>query len=123
MAAKTRTYALPHKTKKAAAVPAPRPVTNTTGISPLGDYVLILPDEAASVSGGGILLPETGKDHPNRGKVLAVGPGLFEYGHFTPTTLQVGDHAIFEQFSGTSINVGGKEHKLIRQAQLMATQS
>jgi chaperonin GroES len=91
------------------------------GLRPLDDRVVVEGTEAEEKTTGGILLPDTAKQKPQQGKVLAVGPGkLSEKGDRTAVGVKVGDTVIFGKYSGSDVEVGGKEYKILREADILA---
>ena len=81
-----------------------------TKIRPLGDKILIQRMEAEEKTAGGILLPDTAKEKPKRGKVIAVGQGkLLEDGKRAQLQVKKGDEVLFSSYAGTDITVGTKE--------------
>lgn len=94
---------------------------STITLQPLEDRVLVAPVEAESISAGGIVLPDSAKDKPTRGEVLAVGPGrLNKSGDRVPMSVKVGDVVLYGLYSGSDIKVAGKEHKIMRESDLLA---
>ncbi len=90
-------------------------------IRPLEDRVVIEQIEAEEKTAGGIVLPDTAKEKPQRGKVLAVGPGkLLDSGSRAEIALQVGDEVLFGKYSGTDIKVDGHEVKILRETDILA---
>ena len=90
-------------------------------LKPLDDRVVVEPLEAEEKTPGGIVLPDTAKEKPQRGKVIAVGPGkLLEDGNRAPIPVEVGDEVIFGKYSGTEVEVDGKELKILRESDLLA---
>jgi len=90
-------------------------------IQPLGDRVLVKPLEKEEKTKGGIFLPDTAKEKPQEGKVLAVGPGkLSDEGKRIPMDLAVGDIVIFAKYGGTEIKEGDEELILLREADILA---
>jgi chaperonin GroES len=90
-------------------------------IKPLDDRVVIETMEQDEKTSGGIFLPETAKEKPQRGKVLAVGPGrLADEGERIPASVKKGDHVLFGKFSGTEVEVDGKEVLIMRESDLLA---
>lgn len=109
--------------KKAAVAPAKatKAAKPSTGIIPLEDRVLVKPDGAETVTAGGIVLPDAAQEKPARGTVVAVGPGkLGKTGERTALTVSIGDVVIYGKYSGSDIKIGGDEHKLIRESELLA---
>ncbi|MFQ3594472.1 MAG: co-chaperone GroES [Gemmataceae bacterium] len=94
---------------------------STLKIRPLDDRVVVEPLEADEKTAGGILLPDTAKEKPQRGKVLAVGPGAAnDEGKRTPIGVAVGDTVLFGRYAGNDIEVGGKELKIMRESDILA---
>jgi len=90
-------------------------------LKPLDDRVVVEPLEAEEKTPGGIVLPDTAKEKPQRGKVIAVGPGkLLDDGNRAPIPVEVGDEVIFSKYSGTEVEVDGKELKILRESDLLA---
>ena len=82
-------------------------------LNPLDDRVVVEPVEAEERTAGGIVLPDTAKEKPQRGKVLAVGPGkLLDSGKRGELSVQVGDQVIYGKYGGTDIEVNGDDVKL-----------
>ncbi|MFO0961538.1 MAG: co-chaperone GroES [Phycisphaerales bacterium] len=78
-------------------------------VRPLGDKILVKRDEAATKTDAGIFLPETAKDKPKQGKVIALGSGILnkETGEFLPFSVKKGDTVIFSSYSGTEVKIDG----------------
>lgn len=90
-------------------------------IKPLDDRVVIEPLEAEEKTAGGIVLPDTAKEKPMRGKVVATGPGrMLENGQRAEVTVKKGDEVIYGKYSGTEIKVKGKEYVIVRESELLA---
>ncbi|MCX7665878.1 MAG: co-chaperone GroES [Gemmataceae bacterium] len=90
-------------------------------IRPLDDRVLIEPLEAEEKTAGGILLPDTAKEKPQRGKIIAVGPGkLRDNGERTPLSVKIGDEVLFGRYAGSEIKQGDKEYKVMRESDILA---
>lgn len=85
-------------------------------IRPLSDRVVIEPAEAETKTASGIIIPETAKEKPQRGKVLAAGPGKKD----EPTTVKVGDTVLYGKYSGTEIAVDGKDYLIMRESDILA---
>jgi len=85
-------------------------------IKPLNDRILVRRLEAEEKTKGGIVLPETAKEKPKEGEVIAVGPGkMLESGKRQSLELKKGDKIIFESYAGTEIKVDGKEYLLMKE--------
>jgi len=87
---------------------------------PLGGRVLIEPIEQEEVTAGGIVLPETAKEKPQQGKVLAVGPGdRNDKGERIPMEVKTGDVVLFAKYSGTEVKMDGKKLLILRESDLL----
>ncbi len=90
-------------------------------VRPLEDRVVIEQIEAEEKTAGGIVLPDTAKEKPQRGKVLSVGPGkLLDSGTRAEINLKEGDEVLFGKYSGTDIKVDGHEIKILRESDILA---
>ena len=90
-------------------------------IRPLDDRVVVEPIEAEDVTAGGIVLPEAAKEKPQRGTVVAVGPGrLLDSGERGALSVAVGDEVIYGKYGGTDIEVDGDDVKILREADILA---
>jgi chaperonin GroES len=90
-------------------------------LRPLDDRVVIEPQEAEERTAGGIVLPDTAKEKPQRGKVISIGPGkLLDSGKRGALSVGVGDVVIYGKYSGTDIEVSGKEVKILRESDILA---
>jgi chaperonin GroES len=90
-------------------------------LKPLDDRVVVEPMDAEETTAGGIVLPDTAKEKPQRGKVVAVGPGrLLDSGERCPVSVQVGDQVLFGKYGGTDLEVNGQEIKILRESDILA---
>ncbi len=90
-------------------------------IRPLDDRVVVQPVDAESTTAGGIVLPDTAKEKPQRGTVLAVGPGkLLDSGNRGTLSVAVGDVVIYGKYGGSDIEVDGAEVKILRESDILA---
>ncbi len=90
-------------------------------IRPLDDRVVVEPVEAEERTAGGIVLPDSAKERPQRGTVKSVGPGkLLENGKRGALSVTVGDEVIYGKYSGTDIDVDGQEVKILRETDILA---
>jgi chaperonin GroES len=89
-------------------------------IHPLEDRVVILPDEEADAMRGALYIPDTAKEKPTRGQVLAVGPGRIEKGQRVKMDLLAGDKVIYGKYSGTPYEVGDDELIIIKASDILA---
>lgn len=88
---------------------------------PLNDHILVKRIEADSKSKGGIIIPETAKEKPQEGKVLAVGPGkVLDNGRRQEPSVKVGDKVLFGKYSGTEFSVLEKDELVIREGDILA---
>jgi chaperonin GroES len=90
-------------------------------LRPLDDRVVVEPKEAEERTAGGIVLPDTAKEKPQRGKVISVGPGrLLDTGDRGALSVAVGDEVIYGKYSGTDIEVEGRDVKILREGDILA---
>ncbi|MCX6053785.1 MAG: co-chaperone GroES [Chloroflexi bacterium] len=90
-------------------------------MKPLGSRVLVEPVEENDITAGGIVLPETAKEKPQKGVVLSVGPGdRDDDGKRIPLDVSVGDTVLFAKYGGTEIKVEGKKLLILRESDLLA---
>ncbi|MBT4207165.1 co-chaperone GroES [Candidatus Woesearchaeota archaeon] len=90
-------------------------------INPLSDRVVIEAAEADEVSTGGIILPDTAQEKPQRGKVVAVGPGrTTDSGTLVSPSVSVNDEVLYGKYSGTEINIDGSDLLIVRENDIMA---
>ena len=90
-------------------------------LRPLDDRVVVEPVEAEEMTAGGIVLPDTAKEKPQRGKVLAVGPGkLLDSGQRGELSVAIGDEVIYGKYAGSDFEVDGREVKILRENDILA---
>jgi chaperonin GroES len=90
-------------------------------VKPLDDRVLVKQTEAEEKTSGGIVLPDTAKEKPQRGKVVAVGPGkLLETGKRCAMTLKKGDEVFYGKYTGTEIKIDGDPYVILRESDVLA---
>ena len=89
-------------------------------IHPLEDRVVILPEEEAETMRGALYIPDTAKEKPTQGDVLAVGPGRFEKGQRVKMDVGVGDTVVYGKYSGTPYQVGDDELIIIKASDVLA---
>jgi chaperonin GroES len=90
-------------------------------LRPLDDRVVVEPSEAEERTAGGIVLPDSAKEKPQRGKVVAVGPGkMMDSGNRGQLSVAVGDTVIYGKYSGSEIEVNGKDVKILRESDILA---
>ena len=90
-------------------------------LKPLGGRVIVEPIEQEEMTAGGIILPETAKEKPQEGKILAAGPGeRDEDGERIPLDVQVGDKVLYAKYSGTEVKLDGKKLLILRESDILA---
>lgn len=90
-------------------------------ISPLGDRVVVEPASREEVSASGIIIPDTARqEKPERGTVVAVGPGKFDDGVLTPMTVKVGDKVLFSKYGFDEVKVDGVEYYILSESSVLA---
>ena len=85
-------------------------------IKPLADRVLVEPAAAEEKTAGGIIIPDTAKEKPQKGTIVAVGPGKKD----EPTTVKVGDSVLYGKYAGTEITVDGKDYLIMKESDIYA---
>ncbi|MCL5985633.1 MAG: co-chaperone GroES [Actinobacteria bacterium] len=89
-------------------------------VQPLGDRILVKPGESEEMTKSGIVLPDTAKEKPQEGEVIAVGSGRFEEGKKIPIEVKVGDKIIYSKYGGTEVKIDGVEHLILRESDVLA---
>ena len=90
-------------------------------LKPLGGRVIVEPTEQEEMTAGGIILPETAKEKPQEGKILAAGPGeRDEDGERIPMEVQVGDKVLYAKYSGTEVKMDGRKLLILRESDILA---
>ncbi len=85
-------------------------------VTPLHDRVIVQPAAAEQKTAGGIIIPDTAKEKPQRGTVLAAGPGKKD----EPVTVKSGDQVLYGKYAGTDITVDGKDYLIMRESDILA---
>lgn len=88
----------------------------SVNVKPLADRVLVEAAEAETKTAGGIIIPDTAKEKPMRGKIVAAGPGKKD----EPTTVKVGDTVLYGKYAGTEITIDGKEYLIMKESDIYA---
>jgi len=88
----------------------------SVNVQPLGDRVLVEPAAAENVTAGGIIIPDTAKEKPAKGTVVAVGPGKKD----EPVTVKVGDEVLYGKYSGTELSVSGADYLIMKESDIYA---
>jgi len=90
-------------------------------VTPMEDRILLKPMEAEQKTAGGIIIPDNAKEKPQKGEVIAVGPGkVNDKGQKIAMTLKTGDKVLYGKYSGTEITVEGQEYLIVRESDVLA---
>ncbi|MFK8113823.1 MAG: co-chaperone GroES [Rubripirellula sp.] len=90
-------------------------------LRPLDDRVVVQPNQAESTTAGGIVLPASAQEKPQRGTIVAVGPGrLLDSGNRGELSVTVGDTVIYGKYGGSDIEIDGQEMKILRESDILA---
>ncbi len=91
------------------------------GYKPLGDRLLVKPKPSEEKTKSGIVLPDSAKEKPQEGKVIAVGAGAIDdNGKKIPMEVKVGDVVLYSKYSGTEVKIDGEEHLIIKESDVLA---
>lgn len=88
-------------------------------VKPLADRVIVKPIEVEEKTKSGIVLPDTAKEKPQEGEVVAVGPGRYEDGKLIPMNVKQGDRVLFAKYAGTEIKMDGEEYLIMRESDIL----
>ena len=89
-------------------------------IKPLEDRIVVQAVEAETTTASGLVIPDTAKEKPQEGMVLAVGPGRFEDGNRVPLDVQVGDKVLYSKYGGTEVKYAGEEYLVLSARDVLA---
>jgi chaperonin GroES len=90
-------------------------------VKPLADRIIIMPLEAEQKTAGGIIIPDNAKEKPQKGEVVAAGPGkVSDNGQKIDMTLKKGDKVLYGKYSGTEVSIDGKDYLIIRESDVLA---
>jgi chaperonin GroES len=89
-------------------------------VKPLADRVVVKALEETEQMRGGLYIPDTAKEKPQQGEVVAVGPGKFEDGNRIDMELKVGDKVLYGKYSGTEVTVGDEQYLILRESDVLA---
>ena len=89
-------------------------------VSPLADRVVIKAMEESEQMRGGLYIPDTAKEKPQQGEIIAVGPGKYEDGKLVPMGVKVGDKVLYGKYSGTEVTVDGEQVLILRESDVLA---
>jgi chaperonin GroES len=92
-------------------------------LKPLEDRIVVQPSEEEETTTSGIVIPDTAKEKPQEGTVVAVGPGRFEDGNRVPLDVSVGDKVIYSKYGGTEVKVEGEEYLILSARDVLAVLS
>ena len=87
---------------------------------PLHDRVVVKRIDAEEKTAGGIIIPDTAKEKPQQGEVIAVGPGRFEKDKRVPMDVKVGDKVLYGKYSGTEVTIEGEQYLILRESDVLA---
>ena len=89
-------------------------------LEPLEDRIVVKPGEAEETTVSGIVIPDTAKEKPQEGEVIAVGPGRFEEGNRVPMDVKVGNKVIYSKYGGTEVTVDGEDYLILSARDVLA---
>jgi chaperonin GroES len=92
----------------------------STKVSPLADRVVIKALEETEQMRGGLYIPDTAKEKPQQGEIVAVGPGRFDEGKRVPMDVKVGDKVLYGKYSGTEVTIEGEQLLILRESDVLA---
>ena len=92
-------------------------------VSPLADRVVIKPLEETEQMRGGLYIPDTAKEKPQQGEIVAVGPGRFEKEKRVPMEVKIGDKVLYGKYSGTEVTLDGDQYLILRETDILAVVS
>ncbi len=92
----------------------------SVNITPLEDRILVKTLEAEQTTASGLVIPDTAKEKPQEGEVIAVGPGRFEDGQRLPLDIKVGDKVIYSKYGGTEVKYSGEEFLILSARDVLA---
>ena len=92
----------------------------STKVSPLADRVVVKALEETEQMRGGLYIPDTAKEKPQQGEIVAVGPGRFDEGTRVPMDVKVGDRVLFGKYSGTEVTIDGEQLLILRESDVLA---
>ena len=92
-------------------------------ISPLADRVVVKASEDAEQMRGGLYIPDTAKEKPQQGEIIAAGPGKYEDGKLVPMGVKVGDKVLYGKYSGTEITLDNEQYLILRESDVLAVVS
>lgn len=92
----------------------------SVSIKPLEDRIVVKPLDAEQTTASGLVIPDTAKEKPQEGEVLAVGPGRYEDGNRVPVDVHVGDKVVYSKYGGTEVKFDGEEYLILSARDVLA---
>ena len=92
----------------------------SVSLQPLEDRIVVKPGEGEEMTASGLVIPDTAKEKPQEGEVVAVGPGRFEDGNRVPMDVKVGDRVLYSKYGGTEVKVEGEEYLVLSARDVLA---
>ena len=96
---------------------------NAVAVKPLADRVVIRALEETEQMRGGLYIPDTAKEKPQQGEIIAAGPGKYEDGKLVPMSVKVGDKVLYGKYSGTEITLDNEQYLILRESDVLAVVS
>ena len=97
------------------------PTTTKLNLRPLGDRVIVKPLPSEEVTRGGVILPDSAKEKPQQGEVVAVGTGrMLESGEKVPMEVHAGARVLYGKYSGTEVKIEGDEYLIVKESEILA---
>jgi chaperonin GroES len=98
----------------------PMATKNAVKVAPLADRVVVRPLEETEQMRGGLYIPDTAKEKPQQGEIVAAGPGRYEKDKRVPMELKVGDKVLYGKYSGTEVTLDGEQYLILRESDVLA---
>ena len=92
----------------------------STKVTPLSDRVVVRALEETEQMRGGLFIPDTAKEKPQQGEIIAIGPGKYEDGKLVPMTVKVGDKVLYGKYSGTEVTLDDEQFLILRESDVLA---
>src|SRR5687767_9862876 len=93
---------------------------SATKVTPLADRVVVKPLEESEQMRGGLFIPDTAKEKPQHGEIIAIGQGKYEDGKLVPMTVKVGDKVLYGKYSGTEVTIDNEPVLILRESDVLA---
>src|SRR3954463_12183975 len=111
---------IPHRSHQGGAHTMATKSATSVKVSPLADRVVIRALEETEQMRGGLYIPDTAKEKPQQGEIIAIGPGRFEKDKRVPMDLKVGDKVLYGKYSGTEVTLDNEQYLILREADVLA---